>query len=131
MDVTKTYIFFYKLKKCLLWQVKTINIMALLIIFILLGAVIFQQLYYPYQLKKKDAAIKAHLDYLQSAYVNITNSLEDLQLKVEDYKVEDWRAHIREVKYYLDDLETKISYFESSIQNYYSPGRQKRQKLLF
>jgi hypothetical protein len=131
MDITKTYIFLYKLKKCLLWQFKRINIMATFIICLLLCVVIFQQLYYPRIIKDKDEAIKTHLNYLQFAYNNITNAVEDLQAQVEDYKVEDWKTHIKEIKLYLDALDTKVSYFESSIQNYYSPSRTKRQKLLF
>ncbi len=131
MNITKMYVGFYKLRKCLLWQFRNINIMAIIIIFILLCTAIFQQIYYPRIIKQDKSTYKKQIEYLQFTFSNVTGSMEDLKIKVEDYNAKDWQSNIKEIRILLDNLEEKISYYESSIANYFSPGRMKRQKIIF
>lgn len=131
MDITKIYIGLYKLKKCIIWQFKGINITAIIFISLFLCIAIFQQMYYPIVIAQKDKLIKQHLDHLQYTYSNVTDALEDLKTKVEDYNADDWRLHIKEIRLLLDKIDDKSTYYESSIMNYYSASRTKRQKVLF
>ena len=131
MDITKLYVGGYKLKKCLIAQFKGINLMAKLFMLVLIGIIIFQQAYYPPVIREKDDAIKKHLDYLQIAYGNISNQLEDIKIKVEDYTPEKWKENLKDIKLMLESLDEKVTYFETSINNYYSPSRTKRQKYIF
>lgn len=131
MDITKLYIGGYKLKKCLIAQFKGINLMAKIFILILLAFIIFQQAYYPPRIREKEEAIKKHLDYLQIAYGNISNQLEDIKIKVEDYTPEKWKDNLKDIKLMLESLDEKVSYFESAINNYYSLSRTRRQKYIF
>ena len=131
MNITKLYIGGYKLKKCLIAQFKGINMMAKLFMLFLTGVIIFQQAYYPPRIREKDEAIKKHLDYLQIAYGNISNQLEDIKIKVEDYTPEKWKENLHDIKLMLESLDEKVTYFETSINNYYSSSRTKRQKYIF
>jgi predicted PurR-regulated permease PerM len=131
MNITKMYIGFYKLRKCLLWQFKNINIMAIIIIILLSCIAIFQQIYYPRIIEQDKRTYKKQIEYLQFTFSNVTNSMEDLKLKIEDYNTKDWNSNIKDIRLLIDILEEKISYYESSIANYFSPGRMKRQKLIF
>ncbi len=131
MDITKIYISLYKLKKCLLWQFRGINIMATIIIMLLLALNIFQQLYYPRIIEQDRAAYDRHIEYLRLSFDNVSNGMEDVQKKVEDYNANDWKENISQIRLLMDALDVKISYFSSSINNYYSPGRAKKQRLIF
>ena len=131
MNITKLYIGQYKLRKCLMWQFRNINLAAWIIIFILLGTSIFQQLYYPIKIEEDKRAYKKHLDLLQFTYANITGAMDDLKAEIEDYDKNEWRANIKDIKLLIDNLENKISYYESSIFNYFNTSRAKRQKLIF
>jgi hypothetical protein len=131
MNVTKIYIGLYKLKKCIIWQFRNINITALIIIFLLLSIAIFQQFYYPRIIQQNDTSYRKNLNLLQFTYGNITNAMEDLKAEIEDYNSKEWRTNIKNIKLLIDNLDEKISYYESSIFNYYSPNRAKRQKLIF
>jgi len=131
MNITKMYIGFYKLRKCLLWQFRNINIMAIIIILMLLCIAIFQQIYYPRIIEQNKSTYKKQIEYLQYTFSNVTTSMEDLKIKVEDYNAKEWQGNIKEIRLLLDNLEEKISYYESSISNYFSPGRMKRQRIIF
>lgn len=131
MDITKMYIGFYKLRKCLRAQVTGINILSTLIIVILLGIIIFQQFYYPRQIEHQNAVFKKQIDYLQVTYANVTTAFEDLKAEIEDFNAKEWRTNVKEIRTLIETLDEKVSYYESAILDYFAPGRMLKRKLLF
>lgn len=130
-ELTRPFIFLYKLKKCVKAQITGINSTAIVIIFILLAVAIFQQIYYPREITIKQEEYKRQLEHLQITFGNVTNTYEDLKDKVEEYSKEDWQKNINEIRVLMEALENKISYYESSIFNYFSASRMKKQKWIF
>jgi len=130
-NVTKYFVIFYKLKKCTINQITGINITAIVIILMLFSVVVFQQLYYPRIIDQNQTKYRSELDYLQTTFGNITNAYDDLTTKVENYNAEEWGKNMKQIREMLESLDSKISYYESSIFNYFSQSRMKRQKWIF
>ena len=126
-NITKTYIFLYKLKK----HFKAINLAARLIIFILLAIVIGQQLYYPREIENQKASFKSYLGDLRFSFGNISSAMEDFKAEVEDFNADKWRTDTKGLEFFIENMDDKISYFESSIGDYFSPSRMKHRKLMF
>jgi peptidoglycan hydrolase CwlO-like protein len=130
-NVTKSFITFYKLKKCTIAQITGINLTAIVIILLLFSVVVFQQLYYPRIIDQNQTKYRSELDYLQTSFGNITNAYDDLTTKVENYNADEWGKNMKQIREMLESLDSKISYYESSIFNYFSQSRMKRQKWIF
>ncbi len=106
--------------KLLTKSIININLSGKIIIFILLGFLIYQHIYYKNLITQNERNFESYLDDLEYNFNDVENAMSDLISEVDDFNYENWGSNVDDVRNFADELESQISDFASSITGNYS-----------
>ena len=112
-------------------KILSINLAGKIIILILIGLTIYQQIYFNNVIDENEKHFKYYLNELESKFSDIESAMSDLRSEVDDFDYEDWRVNVDDVRYSADNLESQISDFGSSITDYFSYNRYRRSRVRY
>jgi len=112
--------------KMVVKQILSINLAGIIIILILVGLLVYQQIHFNGVIDKNEKQFQNYLSELENRYSDVENAMSDLRSEVDDFDYEDWRINVGEVQDATDELESQISDFGSSINDYSFYHRIKR-----
>lgn len=106
--------------KMTLKQIRSINLAGIIIILILIGLLVYQQIHFNNIIDENKKHFQNYLSELEYKFSDVENAMSDLRSEVDDFDYEDWRINVGEVQDATDELESQISGFGSSINDYFS-----------
>lgn len=99
-------------------QILSINLPGIIIILILVGLLVYQQIHFNGVIDKNEKQFQNYLGELEYRFSDVESAMSDLRSEVDDFDYEDWRINVGEVQDATDELESQISDFGSSINDY-------------
>jgi len=109
----------------------SINLVGKIIILLLIGLTIYQQIHFNNVIEENENNFRYYLNELESNFSDVESAMSDLRSEVDDFDYEDWRVNVEDVRYSSDNLESQISDFSSSITDYYSYNRFRRSRVRY